>query len=179
MSSILPIVYLLILFICLVVLLLFLSKQILKKKELEKELSELQKKLRSGIATPKDYYSIGVIYLSKKLFDEAILQFSKALKNWDKEDIEGLSNLYNTIGFTYFESEQFDVSIYYYKEAIALRPNYIVALNNLAYAYEKKKMLQDAIEVYSKVLILDEENETANEKLIILNGRSKIRDDRI
>ena len=179
MNSILPTVYLLILFICLVILLIFLSKQILKKKELERVLSELQKKLRSGNATPKDYYSAGVIYLSKKLFDEAILQFSKALKNWDREDIEGLSNLYNTIGFTYFESEQFDVSIYYYKEAISLRPTYIVALNNLAYAYEKKKMLQDATELYSQVLTLDGENETANEKLIILKGRSKIRDDRI
>ena len=179
MNSILPIIYLLILFISLSILFIFLSGQILKKKELEKELSELQKKLRSGSAKPEDYYSIGVIYLSKKLFDEAILQFSKALKNWNKEDIEGLSNLYNTIGFTYFESEQFDVSIYYYKEAISLRPNYIVALNNLGYAYEKKKMLQDAIEVYSKVLIFDRENEIANKKLISLKGRSKIRDDRI
>ena len=179
MNSILPVIYLLILFISLVTLLTFLVRQILKKKELETELSELQKKLRSGSATAKDYYSVGVIYLSKKLFDEAILQFSKALKNWDKDDLEGLSNLYNTIGFTYFESEQFDVSIYYYKEAIALRPNYIVALNNLAYAYEKKRMLQDAVEVYSQVLTLDTENETANEKLITLKGRSKIRDDRI
>jgi tetratricopeptide (TPR) repeat protein len=171
MNSILPVIYLLILFISLVTLLTFLVRQILKKKELETELSELQKKLRSGSATAKDYYSVGVIYLSKK--------FSKALKNWDKDDLEGLSNLYNTIGFTYFESEQFDVSIYYYKEAIALRPNYIVALNNLAYAYEKKRMLQDAVEVYSQVLTLDAENETANEKLITLKGRSKIRDDRI
>jgi len=97
MNSILPIIYLLILFISLSILFIFLSGQILKKKELEKELSELQKKLRSGSATPEDYYSIGVIYLSKKLFDEAILQFSKALKNWNKEEIEGLSNLYNTI----------------------------------------------------------------------------------
>ena len=179
MNSILPVIYLLILFISLVTLLTFLVRQILKKKELERELSELQKKLRSGNATAKDYYSVGVIYLSKKLFDEAILQFSKALKNWDRDDIEGLSNLYNTIGFTYFESEQFDVSIYYYKEAITLRPDYIVALNNLAYAYEKKKMLQDAMEVYSQVLLLDELNETANEKLLTLKGRSKIRDDRI
>ena len=40
-------------------------------------------------------------------------------------------------------------------------------------------MLQDAIEVYSQVLTLDKENETANEKLITLKVRSKIRDDRI
>ena len=54
-----------------------------------------------------------------------------------------------------------------------------MALNNLAYSYEKKKMLQEAITTYSKVLIFDEENKIANEKLLALQKRSKIRDDRI
>ena len=179
MNALLPTLYLLILFTSLTILLFFLSNQILKKKELETELSELQKKLRSGSAMSSDYYSLGVIYLSKKLFDEAILQFSNALKSWNKNDIEGLVNLYNTIGFTYFQSGQFDISIFYYKEAILLDPKYTIALNNLAYCYEKKKMTQDAIEVYSKVLLIDENNQIANEKLIGLQNRSKIRDDSI
>jgi tetratricopeptide (TPR) repeat protein len=160
-------------------LLAFLCIQIIRKKEIETELSQLQKKNRSGIATPEEQYSLGVILLSKKLFDQAILQFSSALKNWDKLDTEGLATLYNTIGFTYFESGQYDVSIYYYKEAINLNPNYVIALNNLAYSYEKKKMLQEAVQTYSKVLTFDEENKTANEKLLSLQKRSKIRDDRI
>ena len=179
MNSVLPTVYLILLFIALFTIVSILLKQIFKKKDLERDLSELQKKLRLGIATSLDYYSLGVIYLSKKLFDEAILQFSSALKNWDKNDIEGLSNLYNTIGFTYFESEQFDVSIYYYKEALALNPAYTIALNNLAYSYEKKKMFQDAIEVYSKVLIYDINNPIAKEKLLSLRTKVKTRDDRI
>ena len=157
----------------------FLFRQIARKKEIEVELSELQKKNRSGNATPLEQYSLGVIYLSKKLFDQAIIQFSSALKNWDKLDTEGLSILYNTIGFTYFESGQYDVSIYYYKEAINLNSNYAIALNNLAYSYEKKKLFQEAIKTYSKVLIFDADNKTANEKLIALQKRSKIRDDRI
>ena len=179
MNSILPTIYLIILFTTLFIIVAVLLKQILRKKDLEQDLFELQKKLRLGVATPLDHYSLGVIYLSKKLFDEAILQFSNALKNWDKSDIEGLSNLYNTIGFTYFESEQFDVSIYYYKEAITLNPAYTIALNNLAYSYEKKKMFQDAIEVYSKVLSYDVNNSIANEKLLSLKTKVKTRDDRI
>jgi tetratricopeptide (TPR) repeat protein len=179
MNNLLPTLYLVILFISLCVLLIFLFIQIIRKKETETELSQLQKKNRSGSATPSEQYSLGVIYLSKKLFDQAILQFSSALKNWDKLDTEGLATLYNTIGFTYFESGQYDVSIYYYKEAINLNSNYIVALNNLAYSYEKKKMLQEAIRTYSKVLTLDENNKTATEKLLSLQKRSKIRDDRI
>ena len=153
--------------------------QIIRKKEIETELSQLQKKNRAGSATPSDQYSLGVIYLSKKLFDQAIVQFSTALKNWDRLDTEGLATLYNTIGFTYFESGQYDVSIYYYKEAINLNSNYAIAMNNLAYSYEKKKMLEEAIKTYSKVLTFDENNKTAIEKLLSLQKRSKTRDDRI
>jgi tetratricopeptide (TPR) repeat protein len=179
MNNLLPTLYLVILFISLCVLLVFLFIQIIRKKETEIELSQLQKKNRSGSATPSEQYSLGVIYLSKKLFDQAIVQFSSALKNWDKLDTEGLATLYNTIGFTYFESGQYDVSIYYYKEAINLNSNYTIALNNLAYSYEKKKMIQEAIRTYSKVLTFDENNKTAIEKLLSLQKRSKIRDDRI
>ena len=179
MNNLLPTLYLLILFISLCTLLLFLFMQIIRKKEIETELSQLHKKNRAGSATPSDQYSLGVIYLSKKLFDQAIVQFSSALKNWDKLDTEGLATLYNTIGFTYFESGQYDVSIYYYKEAINLNSNYTIALNNLAYSYEKKKMIQEAIRTYSKVLTFDENNKTAIEKLLSLQKRSKIRDDRI
>lgn len=179
MNTLLPTVYLLVLFMSLCILLGFLFAQIVRKKEIETELSELQKKNRLGTSTPSEQYSLGVIYLSKKLFDQAILQFSSALKNWDKLDTKGLANLYNTIGFTYFESGQYDVSIYYYKEAINLESTYTIAMNNLAYSYEKKKMLEEAIKTYSKVLSFDGDNEIANEKLLSLQKRSRIRDDRI
>ena len=179
MNTLLPTIYLLLLFASLCTIVIFLFIQVVKKKEVETELSELQKRSRSGNASASDQYSLGVIYLSKKLFDQAILQFSSALRNWDKLDKEGLAVLYNTIGFTYFESGQYDVSIYYYKEAINLNSEYSIAMNNLAYSYERKKLLNEAIKTYSKVLTFDENNKIANEKLVALKKRSKIRDDRI
>ena len=179
MNTLLPTIYLLLLFASLCTIVIFLFIQVVKKKEVETELSELQKRSRSGNARASDQYSLGVIYLSKKLFDQAILQFSSALRNWDKLDKEGLAVLYNTIGFTYFESGQYDVSIYYYKEAINLNSEYSIAMNNLAYSYERKKLLNEAIKTYSKVLTFDKNNKIANEKLVALKKRSKIRDDRI
>ena len=179
MTNLLPTLYLFILITSLVLLLFFLLKQIFQKREKENELSLLQEKFRAGNITYTEHYSLGVIYLSKKLFDQAIIQLSYALKKWDPLDTIGLSNLYNTIGFTYFESEQFDLSIYYYQEAIKLIPDYLIALNNLAYAHEKKKSLEDAINTYKKVLIYDEKNTIANEKIQSLSRRVKIRDDRI
>ena len=53
---------------------------------MEEALSELQVKVRSNIATGEDYYLLGTIYLSKKLFDQAIIQFRYALQLWDKND---------------------------------------------------------------------------------------------
>jgi len=173
MENLLPLTYLLILLTILSILAFFLIQEILKKRTLENNLYELQKKVRENKATGVDHYLLGTIYLSKKLFDQAIIQFRYALKRWDNEDTEGLANLYNTIGFTYFESEQYELAIYYYKEALKNLRNYTTAWNNLGYAYEKKKMLSEALESYKSVLSYDQENEIANGRFQMLERRVK------
>ena len=55
-----------------------------------------------------------------------------------------------------------------YKEAIALQDGYVTAINNLGHAYEKKKLLPQAIEMYEQVQKLDEKNETAKRRLTSL-----------
>jgi len=122
----------------------------------------------------EDYYALGVIYLSKKLFDQAIIQFSYALKTWNINDIFGLANLYNTIGFTYFETNQLDFAIYYYKKATETKPDYTTAIKNLGYAYERKKLIQEAIETYKTVLKYDQNDDIANEKLVSLSRKTQI-----
>jgi tetratricopeptide (TPR) repeat protein len=176
MTIILPSLYLTILFITLLIVASFLIKQIIQKRETETEFSSLQKKLKQGEMTYQDHYSLGVIYLSKKLFDQSIIQFSYALKSWDNSvssDSE-LANLYNTIGFTYFETNQLDFAIYYYKKAIEVMPNYITAIKNLGYAYERKKLIPEAIEIYKTVLQYDQDNNLANEKVISLSKKIRI-----
>jgi tetratricopeptide (TPR) repeat protein len=111
--------------------------------------------------------------LSKKLFDQAIIQFRYALQLWDKNDKEGIANLYNTVGFTYSESNQYDLAIYYYNEAIKNLSNYTTALNNLGYVYEKKGSFVDAITIYNSVISYDSNNEVALDRLQILKRRVK------
>jgi tetratricopeptide (TPR) repeat protein len=101
MDTLLPLVYLTVLLLILLILTLFLFRQIFQKRQVETILSELQIKVRANLATGEDYYLLGTIYLSKKLFDQAIIQFRYALQLWDKNDKEGIANLYNTVGFTY------------------------------------------------------------------------------
>jgi tetratricopeptide (TPR) repeat protein len=173
MDNLLPLVYLTVLLAVLILLTLFLFKQIFQKRKIEEALSELQLKVRSNNATGEDYYLLGTIYLSKKLFDQAIIQFRYALQLWDKNDNDGIANLYNTVGFTYSESNQYDLAIYYYNEAIKNLSNYTTALNNLGYAYEKKGAFLDALETYNSVLYYDKENEVALSRLQVLQRRVK------
>jgi tetratricopeptide (TPR) repeat protein len=179
MENVLPLIYLLVLLCLLSSLAFFLVTEILKKQNLETTLYDLQKKVRKKEATYEDYYLLGTLYLSKKLFDQAIIQFRYALKTWNNTDTGGLANLYNTIGFTYFESEQYDLAIYYYKEAIKNLNDYVTAWNNLGYAYEKKRMISEAVKSYKTVLGYEDDNQVALDRLQILMRKIQIRDDRI
>jgi|TARA_B110000261_G_scaffold164346_1_gene213476 tetratricopeptide (TPR) repeat protein len=173
MDNLLPLLYLTVLLTVLLLLVIFLFRQIFQKKQVEDALSELQRKVRSKNATSEDYYLLGTIYLSKKLFDQAIIQFRYALKLWDKNDREGIANLYNTVGFTYSESNQYDLAIYYYSEAIKNLSNYTTALNNLGYAYEKQGNFGEAIKTYKAVISYNEDNEVATNRLQLLKRRTK------
>ena len=171
MDNVVPLLYLSILLLSLVLISIFIGRQIIERKQIEDNLSVLQNKIRNNVANAEDYYELGSIYLSKKLFDQAILQFRYALQIWKNEDLEGISNLYNTIGFTYAETEQYDLAIYYYQEALKNDNNYTVALNNLGYAYEKQKMISEAITTYKKVITKEPNNETAVSRMQILKRR--------
>jgi tetratricopeptide (TPR) repeat protein len=174
MDNILPLIYLLVLLTSLSLVTIIIGKEVIKKRQIELQLAELQNKIRTKECTYEDYYDLGKIYLSKKLFDQAIIQFRYALKLWDLEDTEGLANLYNTVGFTYAETEQYEIAIFYYQEAIKYIKNYIAALNNLGFAYEKKQLINEALRIYEEVINYDSENEVATNRILVLNRRLRI-----
>jgi len=93
---------------------------------------------------------------------------------WDQTDKEGLASLYNTVGFTYAETQQYDIAIYYYQEAIKYVTNYIAALNNLGFAYEKKQAINEALKTYQQVINFEPENEIATSRIQILSRRVRI-----
>ena len=139
-------------------------RQILKARSLENVITELQPKLQKEKGSPEDYYQLGSVYLRKKLYAQAIALFNKALKEGGENNPE----VYNALGYSYFSQQQYDLAIKNYKEAIALQEGYVTAINNLGHAYEKKKLLPQAIEMYSQVVKLDEKNENAKRRLTSL-----------
>jgi tetratricopeptide (TPR) repeat protein len=138
--------------------------QIIKARSLENVISELQPKLQKEKGTPEDYYQLGSVYLRKKLYAQAIALFNKAIK----EGGDNMAEVHNALGFAYFSQGQYDLAIKNYKEAIATQDGYVTAINNLAHAYEKKRLLPQAIDMYEQVLALDAKNEIAKRRLISL-----------
>ncbi|MBF2001075.1 MAG: tetratricopeptide repeat protein [Synechococcales cyanobacterium C42_A2020_086] len=170
-DSLLPVIYLGILVTLLAVAGWFLFRQILRTRRTEGTLSRLQSKLSKEKGTALEYYELGGILLDKRLYSQAIAQFQKALKSKDLEGEENLALVYNALGFAYAAQEQFDLAIRQYKEALQHLPEYPTALNNLAFAYEKKQLTAQALETYEQVLAIDPKNSTAKRRAESLRKR--------
>jgi len=160
MDSLLAIAYLTTLVTILGVLGWLVLRQIYKNRQLEAVITDLQPKLQKAKGEPEEYYRLGSVYLSKKLYVKAISEFEKSLKSGG----EDMAEVHNALGYAYFSQQQFDLAIRKYKEAIALQPEYVVAINNLGHVYEKKKLIPQALEAYQQALAIAPDNETAKRR---------------
>ncbi|WP_299489096.1 tetratricopeptide repeat protein [Acaryochloris sp. IP29b_bin.137] len=164
----------------------FVFRQVLKTRKSELTITKLESKFKKEVGTVEEYYELGSIYLRKKLYVQAVSQLKKALKAAESEMgalpsadtaededadasgtnpiIEPLAPLYNALGYAYFGQEQFDLAIRNYKEALKCKADYLVAMNNLGHAYERKKLMKQALETYDEVLSQDPKNDTAKRR---------------
>ncbi|MFN3926350.1 MAG: tetratricopeptide repeat protein [Pseudanabaenaceae cyanobacterium] len=140
-------------------------QQILKNRRQEQVIAELQPKLTKEKGSAEEYYQLGSVYLRKKLYAKAIAEFHKSLKD------NPTPEAYNALGYAYFCQEQYDLAIKNYREALELEPNYLVALHNLAHAYEKKRLIPQAIATYEQALALNPKDNIAQRRLRALKPR--------
>jgi len=171
MDSNLAIVYLSILLALLFGASFIIVRQVLKTRKIETALSRLQKKLTKDNGTAQEYYELGGIYLDKKLYAQASAMLQKAIKAAEQEGEENIALIYNGLGYAYFAQEQYDLAIRNYKEALKHNPNYIMALNNLAHAYERKTLIAQALQTYDQVLEIEANNTTAKRRAEKLRRR--------
>lgn len=168
--ELLPIIYLSVLLVILAGLAVFIVGEIIKTRRLDTNFGKLQRKLKEGKGTAQEYYELGSLYLDKKLFVQSTSVFEKALKMGTIEP-ENQALIYNALGYSYFAQEQYDLAIRNYKEALKHYPEYTVALNNLANAYEKKQLIAQALEIYQQTLAYDPQNKIAKRRVESLNKR--------
>lgn len=171
MTESLPIVYLSVLLIILGGLGVFVFSQVLKARRLENTFGKLQKKLQNSKGSAQEYYQLGSIYLDKKLYSQSINLFQKALKMSEEVEPENQALIYNAMGYACFAQEQFDLAIRHYKDALKLYPDYVIALNNLANVYEKKQMVNKAVETYEQTLAIEPNNKVAQRRANSLKKR--------
>jgi tetratricopeptide (TPR) repeat protein len=162
--------YLVPIFLIFACLFLFFSGQIILFQTVEQKLRGLEDCMASGNPSHADYFKLGQIFLQKNDFDLALKNFVYSLSAWDKNDKLGISCCLNTIGVTYFNMQEYDYARYYYIEALKIFPNYLKALENLAFLYETIKDKPEACLMYKKIWALDKTNKIARDKFLALNG---------
>ena len=86
---------------------------------------------------------LGVVYLKKKLFQEAELIFKKILDQ-NSKNVNALKNL----GETYRKTNKFSSAIKYYEFYLAINTNDNEVINNLASCYLKNKRYKLAVSNY-------------------------------
>jgi len=170
MNTDLPILYIGLLLVILVAAGWAVLRQILQTRKVENSLERLQSKLTKEKGTAQEYFELGSIYLTKRIYAQAIVQFKKALKE-DDISIEENALIYNALGFAYFSQEQYDLAIRQYKDSLKANPDYVTALNNIGHAYERKQLMAQALEAYEQVLLLEPDNSTAKRRAESLRKR--------
>lgn len=105
---------------------------------------------------------MGANYQVMKDYDNAMAYFRKALSQVSSDDVSARSQLTASIGDIYYAREMTDSAFVYYKEAVALDPDNLLALNNFAYYLAENDQDLDTAERYSSICVrANPENDTA------------------
>jgi tetratricopeptide (TPR) repeat protein len=130
-----------------VIILIFYKYRYIRKQNMVT--SMLTKRIDSNSAN--DYYNRGISYHHRRLYDEAIVCYSKAIEMNPPK----LYEVYNNRGLVYFEKCLYDQAIYDFTRAIELSSGIALMYYNRALAYNKKGFYDKAIADYDKALEID------------------------
>jgi len=90
---------------------------------------------------------LGVVFLRRNLFDEAIAEFKKAIEI-DPEFVEA----YNNLGFVFLKQKSYQEAIDAFSKGIEKDGNYADLYNNLGYAYLSINKYGEAIDELNRAL---------------------------
>ena len=119
-------------------------------------------------------HSIGMAYGKKGMYDEAIIEYRKAI-----ELNPNYTETHDNLGMAYGKKGMYDEAIIEYKKAIEINPDDNKAYNNLGVAYERKGMLDEAIDEYKKAIELNPNDAEPHGNLGMAYGKKGMYDEAI
>lgn len=178
MLDILPDAYLIGLIGLLAIAAVAVGRQILRVRADELTLSRLggSKKADNSSLDAASLYELASVQLRKRLYDQAADTLKAALKQSEAEQApsEAMALMENAMGFALAAQNKYPAAIRHYRSAIKAKPDYPVALNNLAFALEKQGKVEESRQTYEQVLTQDPGNKTAQKRLKSLDRRAGI-----
>ena len=94
------------------------------------------------------YRNIGAVYFQQNKWNECVPAFQKSL------ELEQHSATYSNLGTAYFYLKRYDDAIKMFEKALEMKPNYELAVGNLADAYRWSGRKQEAMATYDKAIAL-------------------------
>jgi tetratricopeptide (TPR) repeat protein/TolB-like protein len=94
------------------------------------------------------YRNIGAVYFQQNKWNECVPAFQKSL------ELEQHSATYSNLGTAYFYLKRYDDAIKMFEKALEMKPNYELAVGNLADAYRWSGRKQLAMAAYDKAIAL-------------------------
>jgi tetratricopeptide (TPR) repeat protein len=93
------------------------------------------------------HYNLGLFYQDNESFDEAIYEYQYILQNLDKSYPHAFFNQ----GYIYMiYLKEYDKAISYFDSSLAVKPDYVEAIYNKGFCYEKQKNYIKARELYNQ-----------------------------
>jgi len=174
MDALLPQAYLIGLVVILAIAAVAVGRQVWRVRRDEVSLAKLERQGSDRASTAADLYELGSAQLRKRLYGQATDTLKQALKRaqGEAEPAEAMALIENALGFALAAQSNYKAAIPHYRKALQAKPEYPVALNNLAYALEKQLKPDEAREAYEQALNLDPSNKTARKRLNLLTGRN-------
>jgi tetratricopeptide (TPR) repeat protein len=175
MQELLPQAYLIGLIVLLGAAAVLVGRQILRVRKDEQALARLSSAGPSG-APPNDsvgLYELASVQLRKRLYGQAVDNLKLALRKAQAEKApdEARALIENAYGFALAAESKFPEAIRHYRSALQIKPDYPVALNNLAFALGKLGEPQEARDAYARVLDLEPANSTARKGIKTMERR--------
>jgi len=176
MNDLLPQAYLIGLIVLLAAASFFVGRQILRVRRDESLMARLGggRSREDAGQDALQLYELASVQLRKRLYGQAGDTLKQALRQADTEAVpsEGRALIENAFGFALAAQETYPAAIRHYRAALKAKPDYPVALNNLAFALEKQGRPDEARQLYQQVLTLEPANGTARKRLRLLERRN-------